>query len=71
VEPTVLSVNESNLSSAIQKIVRPYDWLYSFGVMLENGVSIHDSFSCWENGAIIYRPSPQTLADFVDVTLPE
>ncbi len=60
-----------DLDSQVTGVFLPYGWEDSFGLSLENGFALHDSFSMTDNGAQFYRPSPETLSEFIPITLPE
>jgi hypothetical protein len=58
--PTLSADLEQKLASPINCVFVPYGWKDQCGVMLENGVVLHDGYSDWDNGIVYY--DSRTLA---------
>src|ERR1044072_2202403 len=61
-KPTKIALDpatEKNLQSPIKDVIQPYGWDRQFGLLLENGFVLHDGFSSWDNGVLLYHPGPE------------
>ena len=64
-EVVIDSDAEAHVGSPIKTVIIPYEWEFSFGLLLENGYVLHDGFGESDNGALFYLPSPETRVKLV------
>ncbi len=62
--------SDANLSSPIEKMIRPYGYRFSCGVVLGNGFILIGGFDIAGNGALFMRPCPETMALMEPFELP-
>lgn len=71
VEPTLDQEKNPELNSPIAGVFLPWGWEHSLGVLLKNGFVLHEGFSLYSNGVMLYHPAESTSSDFIPLILPD
>lgn len=70
-EPTLDQEKNPELNSPIVGVFLPWGWDYSLGILLQNGFVLHEGFSLYSNGVMLYHPAESTSSAFIPLILPD